>query len=715
MANQIRIKRRASTGAAGAPASLLNAELAYNEADNILYYGFGDNGSGVATSVIALAGSGSSVTLGTEQTITGNKTFSGDVDLTGAFKIDGVEVTASAAELNHSVGVTSGIQGQLDAITTDISENRTAIGIADGDVHFGTATTAGFTGNTISDDATVKQALIDVELALEGANSDAVDLRTLSGTADGDTSYGTAASRGFEVIGDSATTLAALQALDADAHELGLNQSDLIALSGVAENAQNLGEFTSGIPSDLTIKAALENLGGRMDTEETNVDNLQDLVGVDGDSDLGDFDGSVIASGSTVKEALQALESELEDGSGSLTADDSGVADFDSGTVTVAGGTGLSTSATGTTLTVTLDDTAVTAGDYGDAAQVATFTVDDQGRLTEADVAPIAIEHTQVTDFDAGVQANTLDSLAQPVASVAMNSQRITGLAQPQDDQDAATKLYVDQAVEGLDAKESVRAATTASIGLSNTQTVDGVALVAGDRVLVKNQTDAKDNGVYVVVDGGAWTRSEDFNSDADISAGAFFFVEEGTVNANAGFVLITDEEIVLDTTELSFVQFSGAGQITAGDGMSKSGNTLNVGTASTDRVVINANDIDLATHGTAGTYNGLTVDAYGRVSSFVQPTTRAGYGITDAQPLDATLTALAGVTTAADELIYATGADTFATTSLSTFSRSLLDDADAATARGTLGLGSIATQDASAVAITGGSIDNITIDGGTF
>ena len=567
MANQIRIKRRASTGAAGAPASLLNAELAYNEADNILYYGFGDNGSGVATSVIALAGSGSTLTLGTDQTVTGNKTFSGDVDLTGAFKIDGVEVTASAAELNHSVGVTSGIQDQLNAITTDISENRTAIGIADGDTDLGT-------------------------------------------------------------FGGSGTTL------------------------------------TDGI---------------------------------------------------TVKAALEELEAAIEDGSGTVTAD-SGTAEYSSGNLNINGGTGLTTTGdNSSTLSIALDDTAVTAASYGAADSVPTYTVDAQGRLTAAADVSIDILHTQVSDFDAGVQTNKLNEMAQPDGDVAMNSQKITGLADPVGDQDAATKAYVDATKQGLDVKDSVRAATTASITLSGAQTVDGVSLVAGDRVLVKNQGTASENGIYDVVDGGAWTRSVDADSDDKVTAGLFVFVEEGSVNADAGFVLTTDGSINVGSTDLSFAQFSGAGQITAGAGLSKSGNTLDVGTADSSRIVVNANDVDLATHGTAGTYNGLTVDAYGRVSSFVQPTTRAGYGITDAQPLDATLTALAGVTTAADELIYATGADTFATTSLSTFSRSLLDDTDAATARGTLGLGSIATQDASAVAITGGTIDNIEIDGGTF
>ena len=537
MANQIRIKRRASGGAAGAPSALKNAELAYNEQDNVLYYGYGDDGSGNATSIIGIAGSGNNVTLSGTQTITGSKTFSGSVNLTGTFQIGSSTVTASAAELN---------------LTGDVGT---------------------YTGSTISDNVTL------------------------------------------------------------------------------------------------------------------NV-------------------------------ALQELETALEDGSGSLTGD-TGTADFSGGTVTVAGGTGITTTGDNSnTLTIDLDNTAVSAAAYGAADTVATFTVDAQGRLTAAADATISIVHTQVSDFDAGVQANRLDQMTQPTASVAMNNQRITGLADPVADQDAVTKSYADALVTGLDVKESVRVATTANITLSGTQTIDGVNVVAGDRVLVKDQGTAADNGIYDVVSGGAWTRSSDADnspSGGEVTSGMFTFVEEGTTNGDAGFVLTTDDPITLGSTALSFAQFSGAGQITAGAGMTKTGNTLDVGTANTGRIVVNANDIDLATHGTAGTYNGLTVDAYGRVSSFSQPTTLAGYSITDAQPLDATLTALAGVTTAADEVIYATGVDTFATTSFTSFGRSLVDDADATAARTTLGLGSMSTQNASAVAITGGTIDNIEIDGGTF
>lgn len=272
----------------------------------------------------------------------------------------------------------------------------------------------------------------------------------------------------------------------------------------------------------------------------------------------------------------------------------------------------------------------------------------------------------------------------------------------------------MDMSVQGLDPKQSVRAASTANIAsLSGTMTIDGVALVAGDRVLVKDQTTQSANGIYVVA-AGAWARSSDTDSWAEI-ASAYVFAEQGTVNADIGFVCTSDAGGTLGTTAITFQQFSGAGQISAGAGLTKTGNTIDIGTASASRIVVNADSIDLATIGTAGTYRSVTTDAYGRVTGGTNPTTLAGYGITDAQGLDATLTALAGLTTAADQMIYATGTDTFAMTALSAFGRTLIDDADAAAARTTLGLSTMATQAANNVAISGGSIDNVTLDGGTF
>jgi len=159
---------------------------------------------------------------------------------------------------------------------------------------------------------------------------------------------------------------------------------------------------------------------------------------------------------------------------------------------------------------------------------------------------------------------------------VDVNNSRISNITDPTQTQDAATKGYVDAVKQALDIKESAHVATTGNITLSGTQTIDGTAVVAGDRVLVKNQTAGADNGIYVVA-AGAWSRAADANTTAEVTPGMFIFVEEGTVGGDNGFVLTTDAPITLDTTSLTFTQFSGAGQIIAGDALSKSGNTLNV------------------------------------------------------------------------------------------------------------------------------------------
>lgn len=159
----------------------------------------------------------------------------------------------------------------------------------------------------------------------------------------------------------------------------------------------------------------------------------------------------------------------------------------------------------------------------------------------------------------------------------------------------AVTKQYVDGVASGLDWKQSVRIATTGAITLANEQTIDGVGVVAGDRVLVKNQGGGAshvDNGIYDVVAGGNWTRSEDADTDADVTAGMAMFVEEGTANKDSAFVLITNDPITVDTTALEFSLFSSPGAYTAGTGLTESpartfnadfedtdGNILDVGT----------------------------------------------------------------------------------------------------------------------------------------
>lgn len=403
MANTVRIKRRTS-GAAGAPSSLANAELAYNEVDDVLYYGKGTGGAGgTATTVPAIAGPGAFLTLSTAQTVSGNKTFTGSVDLTSA--------TATA--------------------TTQTSS-------------------------------------------------------------------------------DSSTKLATTAFVKAQNYITG-NQSI------------------------------------------------------------------------------------------SFTGD--------------ASGTGT------TSVTLTLANTGITGGTY------TKITVNAKGLATagttlEAGDIP-TLTAAKISDFDTQVRTNRLDQLAAPTASVSLNSQKITNLATPTSDSDAATKAYVDASRSGLDVKASCRVATTANITLSGTQTIDGISVIAGDRVLVKNQSTASQNGIYVVA-AGSWSRATDADADAEVTSGLFTFIEEGTANADSGWVLTTDGSITVGSSSLAFSQFSGAGQITAGAGLTKTSNTLDVvGTA--DRITVNSDSVDIAstyvgqatitTLGTIGTgvWNGSTIGvAYG-------------------------------------------------------------------------------------------------------
>lgn len=365
-----------------------------------------------------------------------------------------------------------------------------------------------------------------------------------------------------------------------------------------------------------------------------------------------------------------------------------------SGRITVTNGDGISGAPT-----IDLNTSGVTAGTY------TKITVDAYGRAT------------------VGAQAS-LSDLAAPTANFDFNAKRITNLADPVSAQDAATKNYVDLQAQGLDPKQSVKAASTANIAtLSGTMTIDGVALVAGDRVLVKDQNTVAQNGVYVVA-AGAWARADDMSLWSE-HVSAYLFVEQGAVNADNGFLCTVDQGGTLGSTAITFVQFNGAGQIVAGAGLTKTGNQIDVAagtgiTVASDNVALTGQALalhNLATNGIFVRTGAGTVAARSVATSGTGISISNGDGVSGnpTLSLSAALSSIGGLTPAADTIGYWTGASTASSTSITAFGRSLIDDADAATARTTLGLGTMATQASNNVSITGGSIDGITLDGGTF
>ena len=373
----------------------------------------------------------------------------------------------------------------------------------------------------------------------------------------------------------------------------------------------------------------------------------------------------------------------------------------------------------------------------------------DSLAIVNADIdASAAIASSKLAD---GANFVKKDGSVAFTANQSFGNFKATNVGDPVSATDAANKQYVDSIAQGLSVKTAVRVATTANITLSGTQTIDGVVLSAGDRVLVKNQTTTTENGVYDV-SGGAWSRSTDSDTGVEL-VNAFYFVTLGTTLQATGWTQSTPGPITIGSTAIVFNQFSGAADYQAGNGLTKSGLTFNVGTASASRIVVNADDIDLATTGvTAGTYNRFTVDAYGRITSATAGTTdnlveggsnlfftnaraqaavtggassivstnltasralvsdasgkvvvsaatasEVGFlsGVTSAiqtqlntrQPLDATLSALAATITAADTMIYFTGVDTAQIAPLTAFGRGVMGAVDAAAGRSALGV----------------------------
>lgn len=359
--------------------------------------------------------------------------------------------------------------------------------------------------------------------------------------------------------------------------------------------------------------------------------------------------------------------------------------------------------------------------------QLKNFTTSQILQLLNIDTTTVSVSQWSILG---ALNQNLATTDTPTFTGLSANSQKITSVATPTDSADAANKSYVDSVASGVQVLESSRVATTGNLNatyvgtptftLTNNGTlaaieIDGISLSTNDRVLVKNQSTATQNGIYIVstVGSGAteWvlTRSSDFDSSAEISNGQSTFISEGSSNGFSTWVLTTENPITLDTSDLTFALFGKSSTIVAGDGLTLTGSTLDVG-GTAGRISVSGTAVNIDTsyigQNTITTLGTITTGAWeatdvgithGGTGASTASNARTNLGLeigTDVQAFSEGLVDLDAVgIVAANQYLYGTGLGTYAYGTISSFGRSLVDDSTASDARTTLGLGNTATQ----------------------
>lgn len=743
MANIIRIKRRA--GSTGAPSSLYNGELAFNENDAILYYGSG-NSAGLATSIIAIGGAGAFVSLSANATITGTKDFTGTITVPTQLQSDNSTKAASTAYVRTAVA----------AVTSTFTVTGNA-----GSFSFATGSTFSITGDgTILSSTATQPSGSNVTVSLSIANNSIPNSKLVNSAVTlGSTSVS---------LGGTATTIAGLTSITG----LGtLALRDTSAAFDVSIGATSSTALTAAraLTLDVVNASRTLKLGGNIDIAGNFTTSGANALTL---TTTGATNVTLPTSGTLVNTAVTSLSSLATVGTitsgtwnGSIISPTYGGTGVNNGSSTITLGGNLTTSgAFTTTLTVTGNTsvTLPTSGTLVNTAVTSLSSLSTVGTITSgtwnAGIIPVlyggtgtstgSITGTGALTFTAGGTNTNVNLVPNGTGVVDVNGARITLVGTPVAATDAVTKQYADAIAQSLNVHAAADYATTTAVsytyasggtaltittitgtdtitfsadhglqlnaqirtgdvvtgtglaanttyyvtavpsttqvkvsvtyGGSNAVLTNGTGLsigvtgnpgvgatltgtpnaldgsgtfaTTGLRILVKDHTTASYNGVYTITTigtgaNGVWTRATDFDNapTGEISPGDFLYVTSGTVNGGNGFVQTQNAPIRMGVAgagyttftgdSIAFTQFSGAGQITAGLGLTKTGNTLDVNVAS-GRTVINGSDqVDLATvsqsntSGSAGInfVQSHSVDAYGRVTGTVSADVRTG------------------------------------------------------------------------------------------
>jgi hypothetical protein len=598
MAQIIKIKRSDSTATPGN--NLVKGELGYSYNSNKLFIGDGstfdiiggqayvnmlDHSVGELTAnsaIVTDANSKINNLLVDNLQINGNTVSSTSGNLTLSSATGSISIAGAATELLILDGsataftISEGSNNYLTFDTTNAAELITVnkqleIGL-DGTVGYTLPTADGSNGQALitNGSGAVSFTTISTTLGIAGDSSstDSVNLvsDTLSFTGTGAVST---------TVGSDTVTVAVANATSSVKGLASFASANFTVSSG-AVTAKNITFAADTSNTTKTLGGTLTFTGG----EGINTVATSGVITISSEDSSATNKGAVIVAGG------EGIDVSYSSGTATVSGEDAttsnkGVASFNSNDFTVSSGAVSIASISNSQIdnsSLTIGSTSINLG--ATASSLAGLsTVTASGAITGgslvADNLTLNGNELSSTNTNGNISLNPNGS-----GAIDANSANIVNVADPTQAQHAATKAYVDAVKQSLDIKDSVRVATTANItiatALNADDTLDGVTLVNGDRVLVKNQTAQGENGIYVV--GTSPARSVDANAAAELTGGTFVFVEEGTVGGDNGFVFTHDgTPSNFGTTAMPVVQFSGAGQIIAGDALSKSGNTINV------------------------------------------------------------------------------------------------------------------------------------------